>query len=158
VKTHLQQDVLGSRNFIVDLEPRVPTLEQIHRLQREMVNFTPYEPQTEHYWADGMYCRKVPRPAGCLVVGKVHKREHFYLVAKGRVAVYGGWGEAKLYESGDVIVSEPGTRRVVYALEDSVCITVHRTETRDIAKIDDELVESDNDSWYEAGNHLKVSP
>jgi hypothetical protein len=128
----------------------------LDKLQAEVAALPQFEPKTDHYFADGMYCRSVFRPAGCIVIGKVHKKEHFYIITKGKVAVAGN-GADKIYESGDVIISKPGTKRAVYALEDSICVTVHRivTESKDIEEIEKELVEEEPNSMYLAGNILK---
>jgi quercetin dioxygenase-like cupin family protein len=98
-----------------------------------------------------MYARVVPRPAGTLIVGKVHRREHFYIVTKGRVQI-----GHEVYEAGAVIISQPGTKRAVYALEDSICMTVHRTDKTDLAEIEAELVEPDESSPFGIGNKLNV--
>ena len=111
--------------------------------------------ETQHYFADGMYCRVVPRPAGVLIVGKVHKREHFYMVVKGSVAVIQDGTERRVYEAPAIIVSRPGTKRAVIALEDSVCLTVHRTDKTDLAEIESEIVEPDDTALFGPDNTLK---
>ena len=111
--------------------------------------------ETQHYFADGMYCRVVPRPAGVLIVGKVHKREHFYMVVKGSVAVIQDGTERRVYEAPAIIVSRPGTKRAVIALEDSVCLTVHRTDKTDLAEIESEIVEPDDTALLGPANTLK---
>jgi hypothetical protein len=62
-------------------------IQSIDALQAEMVKHPQYEPPTEHVFHGGMYCRQVWRPAGCLIVGKVHKKEHFYMIVSGTVTV-----------------------------------------------------------------------
>jgi hypothetical protein len=52
--------------------------EQIERLQTEMAALPQLELVTEHSFSPGMYLRKVYRPAGTLIVGKVHKEPHFF--------------------------------------------------------------------------------
>jgi mannose-6-phosphate isomerase-like protein (cupin superfamily) len=126
---------------------------KIWRLQRVISQMPQLELPTEHYFADGMYARVLKRPAGTLIVGKVHKREHFYIVTKGRVEVASDEG-TKTYEAGDVIVSKPGTKRAVLALEDSICMTVHRTRKRNLDRIEKELVEEDKTALYDARNKL----
>ena len=111
--------------------------------------------ETQHYFADGMYCRVVPRPAGVLIVGKVHKREHFYMVVKGSVAVIQDGTERRVYEAPAIIVSRPGTKRAVIALEDSVCLTVHRTDKTDVAEIESGIVEPDDTALFGPDNTLK---
>ena len=45
----------------------IPTQEQITKLQAEMSLMPQIELQTEHYFSQGMYCRKLTRPAGTLI-------------------------------------------------------------------------------------------
>ena len=128
---------------------------QVFALQEAMRNMPQAELETEHYFADGMYCRVLKRKAGTLIVGKVHKREHFYIVAKGSVSVATENGPIT-YCAGDVIVSKPGTQRAVLALEDSICLTVHRTKKRNLDKIERELIEPDDRALFDARNQLRM--
>lgn len=127
----------------------------IVRLQEMMVQLPQAELETFHHFADGMYARVLPRPAGTLIVGKVHKREHFYIVAKGRVQVSTD-GETKTLEAGTVLVSKPGTKRAVLALEDSICLTVHRTKYKNLQKIEKQLIEPDATALYDESNRRKL--
>lgn len=111
--------------------------------------------ETNHYFADGMYARVVIQPAGSLIVGKVHKREHFYIITKGRVEV-GCDDETTIYEAGDVIVSKPGTKRAILALEDSIFMTVHRTKKHNLRKIENELIVEDESAMFDSSNKLKA--
>lgn len=103
-----------------------------------------------------MYCREVIRQAGTLVVGAVHKKEHFYVVVSGTVSITDGNSEAKEITGPRILVSQPGTKRAVYAHTDAVCLTIHRTEKTDLAEVEAELVEEDPTSYYLTGNTLKV--
>lgn len=109
---------------------------------------------TQHHFADGMYCRVLFRPAGTLIVGKCHRRMHFYIIAMGRVSVTDGDGPAVEYGAGTILVSKPGTKRAVLALEDSVCMTVHRTKYRDLKKIERQLVMPDPLALYDESNKI----
>ena len=124
-------------------------------LQAVMRQMPQAQLETSHYFADGMYCRVVPRPAGCVIVGKVHKREHFYMVVKGAVAVVQDGAEEKVYEAPAIIVSKAGSKRAVVALVDSVCLTVHRTDETDLDKIEAELIEHDPTALFDAHNRLR---
>ena len=126
------------------------TTADVWKLQEEMLKMPQASVETFHYFAEGMYARVVPRTAGTLIVGKVHKREHFYIVAKGRVQV-----GHDVYEAGTIMVSRPGTKRAVLALEDSVCMTVHRTNRKNITKIERDLVEPDPTAYFDALNQPK---
>lgn len=121
----------------------------VDRLLSEVAKLPQYEPKTEHFFHGGMYCRKVYRDAGVLVVGKVHRAEHFYLIVTGRVRV--GIHE---YGPGSLILSQPGTRRAVLSLEPTVCMTFHRTDATTVEAAEAELVEDEPDSMYGPGNQL----
>lgn len=139
---------------LIDM-PEVPTLAQIERLQREMVTMPQVELQTDHYFSGGMYCRKLTRPAGTLIVGKVHKKDHFFLCAKGEIIAWSEGGMRHLRE-GDVIVSKPGTKRVTLAVTDAIGITVHKTNKTNLDKIEKELIEPDELALFDSSNKLKV--
>jgi len=124
-------------------------------LQNYIAQLPQVVPETLHYFADGMYCRVVKRAGGVLIVGKVHKREHFYMVVEGAVAVIQDGAEHRVYEAPSIIVSKPGTKRATLALVDSVCLTVHRTDKTDIDEIEEELIESDPTALFDSRNHLK---
>lgn len=133
----------------------IPSREKIEQLQAAMSGMEQCKDLiTDHYFADGMYCRKLWRPAGCLIVGKVHKKEHLYIVATGSVKVTTDEG-VKEIKAPMVIVSRPGTKRAVLALEDSTCITVHRTDKTDLDDIEEELIEPDKLALFDSKNQIK---
>lgn len=132
-----------------------PTLEQIERLQHEMMQMPQAELETEHYFSGGMYCRKLIRPAGTLIVGKVHKKDHFFLCAKGQIIAWSENGMVTLNE-GDVIASKAGTKRVTLAVTDAIGITFHKTNKTNLDKIEKELIEPDELALFDSSNKLKV--
>lgn len=140
------------------LLPSCPTREQVERLQDAMSQFPQEEVITDHYFNGGMYCRKVSRKAGTLIVGKVHKIDHFFLCAAGSICV---WTEAgmKTLNAGDVIESKAGTKRATLALTDSIGITFHRTDKTDLKDLEDELIEPDSKALFDFENKiiLKIS-
>jgi len=152
-------------NIISTTAPELPadnanplTNEQIDRYRTELSAMPQVEPETENYFipTEGgfLYCRKVSRPANVATLGRVHKQEHFYIVAKGRIAIRGSSGTV-IYNAGDVIVSKPGTQRLVVSLEDSVTITMHKVASMDMEEVETELVEDDVKSNYDVGNKVK---
>ena len=132
----------------------VPTIEQIEKLQSEMVKMPQVELETEHYFSGGMYCRKLIRPEGTLIVGKVHKQAHFFLCAKGEIMAWSENGMKKLC-AGDIIESKPGTKRVTLALSDAIGITFHKTDKTDLDEIEAELIEPDEKALFDSSNKLK---
>ena len=137
-----------------DLANIASSREQIERLQAEMVQMPQYEAPTEHVFHGGMYCRQVWRPAGCLIVGKVHKKEHFYMVVSGTVKVTTDDGLQTI--TGPMLLcSTPGTKRAVFAETDALCMTFHRVESNTVEDAESELVEDDPKSMFTIGNKIK---
>jgi quercetin dioxygenase-like cupin family protein len=128
--------------------------EQVERLQGEMLSMPQAELTTEHSFSPGMYMRKVFRPAGTLIVGKVHKEPHFFLCAKGEIIAWTENGMRRL-QAGDVVESKPGTKRVTLAVTDAIGITIHRTDKTDLDEIEAELIEPDITALFDANNDIK---
>jgi quercetin dioxygenase-like cupin family protein len=137
------------------LRKDVPTREEILRLQDEMAKMPQAELQTEHYFSQGMYCRKVFRKAGTIIVGKVHKKDHFFMCAQGQIIAWSEKGMVTL-SAGDVLCSKAGTKRVTMAVTDAIGITVHKTNKTDLDKIEKELIEPDELALYDSSNNIKV--
>jgi len=130
--------------------------EQIERLQKEMAVLPQLVLVTERSISQGMYLRKVYRPAGTLIVGKVHKEPHFFLCAKGEIIAWTETGMRHLY-AGDVVESKPGTKRVTLAVTDAIGVTIHRTDKTDLDDIEAELIEPDTAALFDSDNKLKFN-
>lgn len=138
----------------LELMNEVPTRDQIDRLQAEMATMPQADLQTEHFFSPGMYCRRVFRPAGTLIVGKVHKEPHFFLCAKGEIIAWTETGMRKL-QAGDVVECKPGTKRVTLAVTDAIGMTIHKTDKTDLDEIETELIEPDDSALFDSTNKLK---
>lgn len=138
--------------------PQVPAhmRESVQALQDAMMEMPQYEPPTEHIFHGGMYCRQVWRPAGCTIVGRVHKKEHFYMIVSGTVCITTDDGVQTI--TGPMLLcSKPGTKRAVHALTDALCMTFHATDATDVAQVEEELVEPEPNSKFTIGNKIKPS-
>lgn len=127
----------------------------IDRLQAEVSKLEQYEPATKHYFHGGMYCREVWRDGGVLVVGKVHRKEHFYLIVSGTVSMTTDDGVQTLTGPA-LLLSKPGTKRAVLSLTPAMCMTFHRTDATTVEAAEAELVEEDASAQFGPGNLLKA--
>lgn len=137
-----------------DITSQAPMRERVERMQRELTKLPQYEPQTEHFFHAGMYCRQVLRHANVLNVGKVHKKEHFYVIACGTVAVTTDDGE-ELITGPRVLKCKAGTKRAVYSVTPAMTMTFHICNATTVEEAERELVEEDETSTYALGNLLK---
>ena len=137
-----------------DVAPAVSMIDKVEALQIEVAKHEQYEAPTEHLFHGGMYCRQVWRPAGCLIVGKVHKKEHFYMIVSGTITVTTDSGVETI--TGPMLIcSKPGTKRAVYAQTDALCMTFHRVDSDTVEEVESELVEDDPNSMFAVGNKIK---
>ena len=140
---------------VTEIEVPKAMFRKVEALQDELLKLNQYEPKTDHYFHGGMYCRKVFRHAGVLVVGKVHKKEHFYLILSGTVAITDGNGTVEQVTGPHLFLSKPGTKRAVFAITDATCMTFHAIEHTTIEEAESQLVEDEIKSGYEIGNIVK---
>ena len=137
-----------------EVKPEFDLRQKVEVLQAEISKRPQYEPPTEHIFHGGMYCRQVWRPAGCLIVGKVHKKEHFYMIVSGTVSITTDDGVQTI--TGPMLLcSKPGTKRAVYAETDALCMTFHRVDSDTVEAAESELVEDDPNSMFMVGNKVK---
>lgn len=141
--------VTYGRGFEVEAKPK-----KVEALLTEMLQMPQYEPTTKHYFHAGMYCREVWRDAGVVIVGKVHKKEHFYFVASGTVVITSDDGVQRV-TGPHMFLSKPGTRRAVYAETPALCLTFHVTDAATVEDAEAELVEPEPNSAFDAHNRIK---
>lgn len=122
-------------------QPALPTREQIVRLQSEMLAHATAQPIPQHHFAPGMYMRELTVPKDMLIVGKTHRHAHFLFVMAGRAVVVSEFG-GEIVEAGYFGISVPGVKRVVYALEDTLFLTVHanKDDSQDLEVIEAEHI------------------
>jgi len=131
-----------------------PMAARVEALKVELMKLPQYEPETKHHFHAGMYCREVWRDAGVLVVGKVHKKEHFYFIVNGTVSITTDDG-VQTVTGPHLFKSKPGSRRAVYSETPALCMTFHVTDSKTVEEAEIELVEEEENSMYDAGNLIK---
>jgi hypothetical protein len=94
----------------------------------------------KHSFADGIYVREIFIPKGTVLVGKIHRHSHPNFLMKGEVVVVTEDGGREHLQAPKSIISKAGTKRAVYALQDTVWITAHATEETDLKKIEDYVI------------------
>lgn len=102
-----------------------------------------------HHFAPGAYAREILIPAGELVVGKIHRHAHVNVLSHGRALVATPDGESEVLVAPYTFVSQPGTKRAVFAIDDVVWTTVHVTDETDLEKIEAAIIAPD----FEALEH-----
>ncbi len=88
-----------------------------------------------HTFAEGWYLRQIFIPKGTVLTGRIHKYSHPNFLMAGEVIVVTEHGGREHLKAPLALISQAGTKRAVYAVEDTVWCTVHQLEETDPATI-----------------------
>jgi len=94
----------------------------------------------KHSFADEVYVREIFIPKGMLLTGKIHKHSHPNFLMKGEVSVFTEADGVQRLKAPLSMISKAGTKRVVFAHEDTVWITVHVTNETDLDRIEEAVI------------------
>ena len=126
------KEVAQSRADILGLEATMKEMEGYDPEGKEICRIT-------HYFAPGVYAREMWMPAGCLITGKIHMTEHLNMLSQGKVSVSNS-GTSRTLSAPHTFVSPVGTKRAIYAHEDSTWTTIHATDLLDPEEIEREII------------------
>ena len=129
--------------------------EAVEQIEDAMQGMPPAFLPIKHYFANGMYAREMTMPAGTIVTGAIHKTTHFCILSQGRVRVMSEDGIDE-FVAPAIIISQPGTKRAIHALEDTVWTNIHATNETDLDKLVEELTESTVDQLQGGVNNKQV--
>ena len=116
-----------------------PTRESVQRLEDAMRLMPQLQLKTTHALSGGVYARTVFIPAGTLVTGATHKRDHLAILQGDLTA----WTESGMqhFTGQNVLPGKVGAKRAVYAHSDTTWTTVCHTLLTDVLEIEADLVE-----------------
>ncbi len=137
----------------VDRFPDHVSKDQMLAIHDHLCKYEQAETPTEHYFANGMYCRSCTVPQHALVVGKVHKHDHLVMVLKGRITVWSEHGRQDLVAP-YIGVCSAGAQRLGFAHEDTVFVNIHRTDKTTLAEAEADIAEDFPTSMYGVGNTI----
>lgn len=121
----------------------VPSRAKIDALEVAVGAMQQVDLHTTHELAGGVYARTIVIPAGTVLVGCVHKKDHIN-VFQGDITAWTDEG-MKRFTGHHVIPGSAGIKRAGYAHTETVWTTLSHTENNDLADlaaIEDELVEN----------------
>ncbi len=88
----------------------------------------------------GMYVREIFMPAKSVILSKIHKTQHPFVVLSGCAIVWQPGKPAELLSAGYVGITEPGTQRLLEIVEDCRWATFHPTDEVELEKIEAEVI------------------
>lgn len=101
--------------------------EKIEQLESLMMQHEQVEVDAKHRFVNGMYAREILIPKDTLLTGRVHKKDYIDIMIYGDITVATKNGTKRL-TGYNVLDGNAGRKRAGYAHEDTLWITVHRTD------------------------------
>tara|TARA_R100000152_G_C6771117_1_gene197537 strand:+ start:357 stop:821 length:465 start_codon:yes stop_codon:yes gene_type:complete len=110
----------------------------------------------KHTFADGIYVRQMDMKAGSIVVGAIHNHLHVWFLLTGHLAV-ATEDSIEEFVAPCYVLAKPGSKRVIYAMEESIFVNVHKNPNniKDIKKLEDEIVSLTFEEYEEYINKNK---
>jgi hypothetical protein len=119
-----------------------PTATGIDQLEAAMVDsgLPRVECPIVHRFTPGLYTREISIPAGTLLTSMEHKLEHPFVLSKGRIKVTSDTEGSVVYDAPHTGITQPGTRRALFAETDVVWTTFHVTDLTDVEAIGEAIL------------------
>ncbi len=92
----------------------------------------------KHSFADGLYVREIFMPKGMLIVSALHKTSYPFFVLEGDLSIITLDGLMRI-KAPYYSITQAGTKRILYIIEDTHWITVHATEETDVDLIREKI-------------------
>ena len=137
--------VIGALKVLLQAGSTEARREAIGALEQEMAKHPQVEQPLTHHFTDGLYAREIFNPKGCLIITQRHKEHNFSFILRGRLIVITDEGRKELAAPA-FFETKPGTKRVLYSVEDTVFVTVHPnpTNTQDVPALELRIAERGN--------------
>ena len=123
----------------VELAQEHPSREKVDRLEKLILQVPQIDLKTTHKLSGGVYARTIIVPAGTILTGAAHKKDHINIM-QGDITVSTDDGMKRLTGQ-HVMTTKAGNKRVGLAHADTIWTTVCHTFLTDIEEIEAELVE-----------------
>lgn len=118
----------------IAIRQRINEFQDAYEKQLIAGNLIPVSYKYTHHFSENhekfncaMYGRELSLPAGAIIVGKVHKYPVMNVLLKGKLVVVSDTGR-KILEAPSTYMSESGSRRVGYVLQDCIWLNIVLTD------------------------------
>lgn len=128
---------------------------KIFALEDELRAYPQRELPLVHRFSKGLYAREMFIPKDTVAIGKIQRYQCLNIISMGDITVLTEAGAQRL-TAPHSWVSPPGTKRLVYANEDTVWTTVHATNETDLDKLEEELILKNYDDALPTQDELRL--
>lgn len=122
-------------DLVIKAQPQIAAISQedysvMEQLQKEVVHLGEESgelavlPQLAHVFAGGMYSRIGELPTGSVVIGDIHKYEHFFVLLSGAIRLADG-SKQEYLEAPAIRIAPAGTKRAIIVEKTAMIATFH---------------------------------
>jgi hypothetical protein len=106
----------------------------------------------KHTFTDGIYIRQMSMRKDSVVIGKIHRHNHVWFLLTGHISVADEHNTVE-HIAPCYVEAPAGSKRVIYAYEDSIWVNIHAnpTNTQDLEELEELIIAKD----YEEFNNKK---
>lgn len=112
---------------------------RLEAIEGEMEQMPQVELPLHHVFTPHLYTREILLKKGTLLTSRIHLTEHPFVLSSGAVSVWTEDGGCVFLRAPHTGVTKAGTRRLIYAHEDTIWSTFHVTEKTDPDEIVKEI-------------------
>lgn len=98
------------------------------------------ELQVDHRFIEHQVLRSCIIPAGVLTVTKIHNTEHPLFITSGAMTIWTKEEGAVTYGAPNVLITTPGTRRVIFTHLDSSFVTCHAGTEKTVGELEERII------------------
>lgn len=129
--------------------------EKVNQAEAIMKTLPQVEMPEKHHFSQGLYARELFIPKDTVLTGKIHKYPQLNVLMSGDISVLTEDG-VKRVKPPFLVVSPAGTKRIAYAHEDTIWLTIHGTEENDLEKIEQHFIAQDDAEYLEHCRTLQL--
>ena len=148
---------MADKQDIIKKEQQLQKRSGIMELQNSLMKFVDGENVVKgdsevfplkHTFTDGIYIRQMSMKKDSAVIGKIHKHNHVWFLLTGHIAVVDEHNSIE-HIAPCYVEAPAGSKRVIYALEDSIWVNVHAnpSNTKDLEELERLIIAKDYDEF-----------
>lgn len=128
------------------MEVELTNKERLDELELELRELPQEEYPLIHRFFPKLYLREIYFPANNVVISKIHKTIHPFIISKGSVMVKINDGEWERFDAPYSGTTLPNTRRVFFIISDCIWTTIHSNEDdeQDLEILEERIIQKND--------------
>lgn len=112
----------------------------IDRVEAALMKFPQLALPTGHGFLQNQYVRQMIAPAGALITSVIHAIENPFFLSKGRCVTWSKEEGVQVLQAPYCGVTKPGTRRIIYVLEEIVWTNVWAIKATNVQEAEEQIL------------------